>query len=528
MQHKEHNKVTQNTPKTLVIFKFVLLFSSIIFMFLLLTNCGSFNTTLNEVQKGDNKTGFSRSINPAPPLLLISIDGFRYDYLEKASLPNFTRLYKNGLLADSLQHVFPTKTFVTHYSLVTGLYADETGVVANNMWDPQTESRFSLGNTNAVSNKHWYGGEPIWNTLEKTGKQAATYFWPGSEADIGNMRPTIWMPYDEDASHNQRVEQVLAWLDLPGAEKPEFLTLYFSNVDDAGHHFGPDSQELITALHEVDRTLGLLIDGIEARGLLNSMHILVTSDHGMQTINMERDIILLDNYLDLSKVRVSDWSPVAHIWETENGLSVNEIYTALHEAHPNMRVWKKADVPARYHYSAHKRVPDIVAEADVGWVMSSHSFYARRTKGAVNGMHGWDPSWHNMHGIFIAHGPAFAPGSRAPSVRSIDIYSLMAKLMHIEPAKNSGNPSAFSNVLYNVEASIVSQSNWMCDSALLVLRESEGFASLAYNGRVFSLPRQVSVSGLHYEDIDVMFRSLGNKTEVLIDGESLNNCRRVM
>jgi predicted AlkP superfamily pyrophosphatase or phosphodiesterase len=458
-----------------------------------------------------------------PPLLLISIDGVRYDYLEKANLPTFELLINGGLKADSLQQIFPTKTFATHYSMVTGLHPDRSGVVANSMWDPEREARFSMGNRDAVGDGYWYEGEPIWNTVEKAGKQAATYFWPGSEAEIGGIRPTIWMPYDGDATHDERVAQVLAWLDMPEQARPDFLTLYFSVVDSAGHRHGPDHPEVVSALQEVDRALGLLVEGLQQRDLLNNMHILVTSDHGMQTISSDR-YILLDEFLDLSKVRVSDWGPAAQIWTTEDGLSVDQIVGALKGAHPNMRVWKKADVPPRYHFSEHKRVPDVVAEADLGWMISSKPYYERLEPGRLGGMHGWDPAWQNMHGIFIAHGPAFAAGSKTPALRGIDLYSLMAELMQIEPVNTDGSLNAFAPIIYNSAPSEVRASYWFCDSVELVLREGPGSASLQFGERVFSLPRVKSASGVRYEDTDMLFWSKGSKARVMISGQPLSNC----
>lgn len=463
------------------------------------------------------------AVQPTLPLLLISVDGMRYDYLEKADLPTFDLLINSGLKADSLQQIFPTKTFATHYSMVTGLYPDRSGVVANSMWDPERETRFSMGNRDAVGDGYWYEGEPIWNTVEKAGKKAATYFWPGSEAEIGGIRPTIWMPYDGDASHDERVAQVLAWLEMPKADRPDFLTLYFSVVDSAGHNHGPDHPEVVSALQEVDRALGVLVEGLKQRDLLNNMHILITSDHGMQPINIER-YILLDEFLDLSKVRVSDWGPAAQIWTTENGLSADQIVNSLKGAHPNMRVWKKAEVPPRYHFSEHKRVPDVVAEADLGWMISSKQYYDRLEPGKLGGMHGWDPAWQNMHGIFIAHGPAFAAGSKTPALRSIDLYSLMAELMQIEPVDTDGSLNPFSPVIYGSEQVAIRTSKWLCDSAELILREGLGSASLQYGQRVFSLPLIQSASGVRYEDTDMLFWLKGSEAQITIDGEVLTNC----
>lgn len=504
--------------------KFCFLVVMVTLLFTLIAGCTYIEHDKSEINKSTTHKIAQAQGKNAHPLLLISIDGLRHDYFEKTELPNLTRLAKQGLWADSLQHVFPTKTFVTHYSMVTGLYAENTGVVSNTMWDADTRTMFTLRDRDAVMDKKWYDGEPIWNTLEKNGKQAATYAWPGSEAPVGDMRPTIWMPFDGDLSHNARVKQIFEWLDLPGEERPEFLTLYFSVVDSAGHRYGPDHPKVISALQEVDRALGLLIEGIEARGLLKKMHILVTSDHGMEPIDIDR-YVFLDAFIDVNKVNISDWSPVAHIWATDDGLTVDEIYEALHDAHPHMQVWKKADVPARYHFNDHKRIADVIAEVDLGWMMSTKSFYDRIKRGVLSGMHGWDPAWHSMHGVFIAHGPAFTAGTRIPAVRSIDLYSLMAKLMQIEPSINDGSLNAFAPILFSSQPASVSSSNWTCDTTTLVLREGLGHASVEHNGKVFSLPLQASASGRKYEDTSVVFWSKGNEAQVAIDGKSFTNCR---
>ena len=187
--------------------------------------------------------------------------------MNKAELPALQKLAADGLKADSLQHVFPTKTFVTHYATVTGLYAENTGVVANSMWDPSRRSRFSLGNRDAVSDGYWYDGEPIWNTVEKAGKIAATYFWPGSEAQIGGCGPPSGNPTPEKPRTMRGSTRCSNGWICPKTQRPAFLTLYFSAVDSAGHRHGPDHPETIEAMLDVDRALGRLIDGLEQRGL---------------------------------------------------------------------------------------------------------------------------------------------------------------------------------------------------------------------------------------------------------------------
>jgi len=469
-----------------------------------------------------------------PPLLLISIDGFRHDYMQKAALPALEKLAADGLRADSLQHVFPTKTFATHYATATGLYAENTGVVANNMWDPKRKSSFSLGNRDAVSDGYWYDGEPIWNSVEKAGKIAATYFWPGSEAQIGAMRPSIWKPYAGETPHDARVDQVLEWLDLPEEQRPTFLTLYFSAVDSAGHAHGPDHPRTAEAMIEVDRALGRLIEGLERRGLYEDVHILVTSDHGMQKIDLDK-YILLDDYVDLSKVHVSDWGPAAQIWTGEGAagemLAMNIVETiqdAVDAGHPGFRrVWKKGNGPQRYRFDDHQRVPHVTIEAELGWMISNKPYYAGMQRGLLNGMHGWDPAWLNMHGIFIATGPAFEPGERLPAVRSVDLYSLMAYLMNVPPAETDGSLAAFEPLLDSVQPISVREQIWRCGEESVVTRVSPGLAAVHYNGLVFALPQAESASGARYVDANVEFWNKGNTARITISGRALAECSRV-
>ena len=380
-----------------------------------------------------------------PPLLLISIDGFRHDYLERADTPALDRLVEGGLHAGRLVHIFPTKTFPGHYTLVTGLYAENHGVVANSMWDPRREASFSLGDRDAVGDGFWYGGEPLWVTAEEQGLTAATYFWPGSEARIAGDRPTYWRPYRGETPHDERIDQVLAWLDLPDRERPDFLTLYFSSVDSTGHRYGPDAPEVIDEVERVDADLGRLLDGLEQRGRLGAMHLIVVSDHGMQAVSPERTIMLGD-YLPLDRVHVSDWGPNAMIWAGD--MDADAILAALEDL-PHARAWPRSDIPEHLHFRDHPRVPDVLVSAEPGWMISNKAYLAGNDRYPLRGMHGWAPEVETMHGLFIAHGPAFPTGSRTDRVESVNVYELMCALLEIEPASNDGDRATWSGLLEN-------------------------------------------------------------------------------
>ena len=378
--------------------------------------------------------GCGEPLRLAPTVLLISVDGFRWDYREKAATPNLDRLVATGVTAEALIPVFPTKTFPNHYSIVTGLFPTNHGVVGNDMFDPVFTDTFSLGNRAAVADGRWYDGEPIWVTAEQQGQRTAPIFWPGSEAEIKGTRPSYWLAYDHWMSHGDKVQQLLAQLDLPPHLRPTFLTMYFHDVDGAGHQ-GQDSL-LAAAISRVDSTLGILIQGLMDRGIMEEINIIIVSDHGMAGTDSIRTIFV-DDYMELNQAGIVHMSPVLALRPAEG---VHEqVYLALKNAHPNLRVYWRTDLPARLHYSTHYRIPPIVALADEGWNISSHEWRESHHVDASWGEHGYDNRYASMWGIFIGRGPAFKNGLKVPPFQNIHLYTLMCEILDLEPAPNDGS-----------------------------------------------------------------------------------------
>ena len=382
-----------------------------------------------------------------PILLLVSLDGFRWDYLQRGQTPNLTRLAERGVRSERLIPVFPSKTFPNHYSIVTGLYPEHHGIVANTMYDPVLNARFRMSDRQAVGDERWWGGEPIWVTAEKQGLLTAPFFWVGSEAPIQGFRPTYWQRFDDDFPNSERVDQVLAWLDLPSDERPSFLTLYFSDVDTAAHDHDPDSApEVAAAVREVDNALGRLLSGLDDRGLSDRVNIIVVSDHGMTALSPER-VILIDEYLDLEVANVVDWNPVLALWPAED--RIEEVYRDLVGAHPHLQVFRRQETPERLRYLQHRRIAPIVALADEGWwlgtkrglesVWTPEDHDADRFPG---GTHGYDPALESMGALFIGAGPAFRKGLVVPPFENIHLYNLMCEILGLEAAPNDGDPAA--------------------------------------------------------------------------------------
>jgi len=374
-----------------------------------------------------------------PTVILVSIDGFRNDYLENTTCPNLRKLASEGVRAQWMIPVFPSKTFPNHYSIATGLYTEHHGVVGNTMYDPVFDVVFTLGKREEVGNGRWWGGEPIWVTAEKQGQRSATYFWPGSEALIATKRPSYWLKYDGSVPYNDRVRQVLDWIDYPEEQRPTLLILYFEEVDHAGHRYGPVFSDLDTAVQLVDAALGLLVEGLDTRGLLDKVHIIVVSDHGMASVEKSRTI-WLDDYLDPDSVSVVDWGIVVSLWPEDH--RVDDVFRLVAKVHPHMKAYRKHEIPDRWHYRNNRRVAPIILVADEGWTITSrrNNFWQWSDHG---GNHGYDNQTIPMRAFFAARGPAFRSGVVISPFENVNVYSLMTHLLSLMPASNDGTLRVF-------------------------------------------------------------------------------------
>lgn len=372
-----------------------------------------------------------------PTIILVGLDGFRFDYALRGETPNLDRLASRGVRAKRLIPPFPTTTFPSFYTVATGLHPESHGIVANTMYDPVFRAWFRIRDTSAVRDGRWWGGEPIWVTAETQGQTAATFFLPGTEAPVEGVRPTYWKRFDRAIPTGERVAEILRWLDLPARERPTFVTLYLGEVDAVAHDYNPDwAPEVAAAVRRVDATLGSLLTGLEERGLLDQINIIVVSDHGMAATSPDR-VIFVDDYVDLDRANVVDWSPVLALRPPEEDL--DEVYEALAGAHPHLRVFRKRELPERLHYRSHRRIAPIIGIADEGWSISNRRYYARNRDRFKGGTHGYDNALPSMAGVLVAAGPAFERGIVTPPIHSVHLYSLMCHVLGLQPAPNEGS-----------------------------------------------------------------------------------------
>jgi hypothetical protein len=361
------------------------------------------------------------------PVVLIALDGFHDDYLERVPTPNLDRIVERGVRARGLAPVFPAKTYPTLYSLVTGLHPENHGLVDNTFFDTELDTWFV--SSQARSQGRWFEGEPTWITAQREGVPTAAVRWVGADARIHGERPALWRPTDTPFPQEARVDSALTWLALPPERRPALVLLHLSGADRAGHDHGPGSPQVDEAVRQSDRLVGRILDGLDELGLGRDAHVVIVSDHGMAWSGGSPDMGL-DDHIGLSGIRVVSAGPYTTIdfhGDEERRLATRDTLAA---ALPNARVYLREEMPERFRIGDHHRWPDMFVLADEGYRVG------RRTHLATYplGVHGYDPELPSMHGIFLARGPRFREGVRIPDFHSVDVQPLLVHLLGLQSA----------------------------------------------------------------------------------------------
>ena len=367
----------------------------------------------------------------APVLVLVSIDGFRPDYLDRGITPNLSALAASGV-SGPMTPAFPSKTFPNHYSLVTGLRPDRHGIVDNDMEDPRRPGViFKIDEPKQALDPFWWNeAEPIWITAEKAGVKTATMFWPGAEVAFDGHRPSAWARFDANVTNAQRVETVMDWMRRPAPIRPRFVTLYFDAVDHEAHHHGVHSQETDHAIADVDARIGDLVRELAA--LRQPADIVIVSDHGMADLSPQR-VIRIDRMVPRPALHmVVDVSPYAAFDAAPGRRRAAE---KLLGHHPHMDCWRKSDIPARLDYGRNPRVPDYFCLAETGWIVASKDPGDKM----LMADHGYDNREPEMRATFIAAGPDFRRGVRIGAFDNLDVYPLLARILGVAPRANEGD-----------------------------------------------------------------------------------------
>ena len=362
-------------------------------------------------------------------VVLVSLDGFRYDYAAKFGAPNLERLAAEGASAPKgMIPSFPSVTFPNHYAIVTGLYPEHHGIIENNFYDPARMKTYESRNPDTVRDGSWYGGVPLWSLAEKQGMRSACFFWPGSEAEIAGERPSYYLHYDNTYPDEKRIDQVIAWLKLPEAQRPHFVTLYYYEPDHTGHEAGPDSAQTGDAVHHVDALMGTLMADLKAVHL--PVDLIVVSDHGMAAV--QGDWIDLDRYADLSK-----FTTVGSLLYAPDEQAAERAYRQLRGASDKFVVYRRRNVPAYLHFNSNARIGDPVAIPTGPYLIRAHA--PDKPAAPPKGEHGYDPSkMKSMRAIFYAAGPDIRAGYKLQAFQNVDVYPLIAHILGLRVGKIDG------------------------------------------------------------------------------------------
>jgi predicted AlkP superfamily pyrophosphatase or phosphodiesterase len=377
-----------------------------------------------------------------PYVVLVSLDGFRYDYTERYGAKNLHALATQGASApEGMIPAYPSLTFPNHYSIVTGLYPEHHGIVAMSFYDPKRKQRYAFNDPSANSDGSWYGGVPLWSLAEKKGMRSACFFWPGSEAEIAGERPSYYLHFDDHFPDEARIQQVIAWLRLPAAQRPHFITLYYSNADHAGHDFGPDSPQTAEAVRHVDDLVGILEAKLNELAL--PIDLFVVSDHGME--NVAGNWVDLDHFADLSAFQAEGML----LYSSSEG-DAEKAYEHLEGASDKFVVYRRRDVPKSLHYDENEREGDPVVVATGPYAIRAHAANPADTAPKNKGGHGYAPQqFKSMRAIFYAIGPDIRPNTTVPAFENVNIYPLIAKILALDTSPTDGDLKVLAPILRN-------------------------------------------------------------------------------
>lgn len=379
-------------------------------------------------------------------VVLVSLDGFRYDYPKKYDARHLLAIGARGASApEGMIPAYPSLTFPNHYTLVTGLYPEHHGIVANSFYDPTRKETFSLHDAKTVTDGSWYGGVPLWSLAEKQGMRTACFFWPGSEAKIAGERPSFYLHYSENYPDDQRIDQVIAWLKLPPERRPHFITLYYPDVDHQGHLHGPDSVQVHEAVHHVDALMGQLEEKLNALHL--PIDLIVVADHGMARV--EGDWITLDKYANLD-----NFTTVGSLLYPNTEADADHAYQKLKAAHAGFLVYRRARVPAELHFNDNPREGDPVIVPQGPFLIRAHAPPAGKPAGFTPiGEHGYNPfEMTSMRAIFFAEGPDIRPGTKLKPFENVNVFPMIVKILDLNSPKVDGSPNVLSIALRGMAA----------------------------------------------------------------------------
>ncbi|CAM4618354.1 unnamed protein product [Leuciscus chuanchicus] len=418
----------------------------------------------------------SRCCDANRKLLVFLIDGFRYDYMDDLqNLAGFREIVENGVKVDYLTPDFPSLSYPNYYSLMTGRHCEVHQMTGNYMWDKDTMKEFLIGtNPDSRLPLWWDGSEPLWVTMQKLGKRVYMYYWPGCEVTILGVRPTFCEEYVYNPSEKNLTDSMENALNMLKSNKADMAGIYYEKIDVEGHHFGPRSPEIQRAVRSLDQAFQTLNQKIKEKKMRDEINVVLFSDHGMTELQWMEKVIELDNFIDMSHViKMMDRGPVVNLWPKQD--KFEEIYQNL-SAVNNMNVYKKQEIPERFHYRNGRFVSTLTLVAEPGWFITENKaklpFWkngTREAEGWQHGWHGYDNEFVDMRGFFLAQGPDFKTNFRAGPIRTVDVYNVLCKTLGIEAQPNNGSWSRVECMMKSSASAVRAASTSVCLMMMMMM-----------------------------------------------------------
>ena len=391
----------------------------------------------------NNKLLLSNGTNLfAPTVILVSLDGVRPSYIQEKNLtPNIWSSKESGTWASYMRPSFPTLTFPNHYTIITGLYPESHGIIANNFYSPELKKVFNFAEHSASQDERWWQhGQPIWETVSRNGYISASCMWPGNLGKISSGVPDIIDDYDRTWTPAQKLARVEEWLHMEDDKRPAFMTVYLPEVDQAGHKYGPDDQNTLSAMQRMDEFVGGLRHSIDLLNLTDIVSTIFVSDHGMSSTSADR-LVYMDDIIDMSNITHIDGWPNAGLWVSNENIESYFQTLSNHADSKHYEIYKTSDMPSRLHFSKSSNIAPLWVFPNDGWALVTHSEMTAYEPGVYKpaGLHGYDNIVDNMQSVFFAFGRGWAKGLEVEPFENVEIADVILRLMGLEDSLGMNN-----------------------------------------------------------------------------------------
>lgn len=418
-------------------------------------------------------TGFAQKVEH---VILITIDGFRPDYYLDPSwkTPTLAQMLKDGVHAIGVNSVFPSMTYPSHTSIITGVRPAKHGIYFNGMFEPN-------GSTGKI---YWEDSSikvpTFWTAAKAKGLKTAALMWPVSAgapvnfnfSDVGSMgeknREERAVPSGIVAElkknlfndsprieygKDRNIANIAAY--VIKKDKPNVMTIHFFGVDHYSHQEGRVGPAVSAAIAHADSSLAIVIDAIKSAGIWDKTVFIVTGDHGFMdvTTSVSPNIWLIKSGF-ITDVKKDEWkaqfysvsgSGYLYLKDKNDKKTAAEVMSMLNNLpEEEKKFFRIIDRKQLDKVGANPECAFAISAmngASLGNAMTGDAVKPRNKGGA----HGHFPDFREIRTGFVAVGPGIKKGSTIQEMNLIDIAPYVAKLLGLSMPDVEGKIPAVLN-----------------------------------------------------------------------------------